>query len=33
MDGDLDDFIAAYLRTSVDGRKAKAGEGGSFDDE
>lgn len=23
MDGDLDDFISAYLRTSVDGRKSK----------
>ena len=23
MDGDLDDFIGAYLRTSVDGRKSK----------
>jgi protein subunit release factor B len=24
MDGDLDNFIGAYLRTSVDGRKAKS---------
>ena len=27
MDGDLDDMIAAYLRTGVDGRRATAGSG------
>ena len=33
MDGDLDPFIAAYLRTSVDGRRAKADSSQSFDDD
>ncbi len=27
MDGDLDAFIASFLRTSVENRKARAGEG------
>lgn len=33
MDGDLDPFIAAYLRTSVDGRRAKADSSQTFDDD
>jgi hypothetical protein len=34
MDGDLDDFIASYLRTSVDGRTGAAltGPAGGDDD-
>ena len=32
MDGDLDDFISAYLRTSVDGRKSKVDQNLDADD-
>eukprot|EP01036_Dinobryon_divergens_P033341 gene33341-43104_t len=32
MDGELDGFIAAYLRTSVEGRKSKSSNGSSSDD-
>ena len=32
MDGDLDEMIAAYLRTGVDGRRATAGGAEDFDD-
>ena len=33
MDGDLDDFISAYLRTSVDGRKSKVDQNLVADDQ
>ena len=33
MDGDLDDFISAYLRTSVDGRKSKVDQNLDADDQ
>lgn len=32
MDGELDGFIAAYLRTSVEGRKSKSSSGSDDSD-
>jgi hypothetical protein len=32
MDGDLDDFIASYLRSSADGKKLTAQATTEFDD-